>query len=340
MLPRPANPLVLPLALAAALLVGAACGGSQGDGDRLVLTPSTSNYLATTISSDLAVGPNRFLLGLLDEDGAPVAGAELHLRFFKMDDAEMDLRAEMDATPITITRSFTHLHDDGTHHRHEVGELGVYVANVEFDEPGRWGVEVTGTAAGEQIEPQTPVFEVRERSKVPGVGDPAPPSRQPTLADVADITEIDTSEVPNPEMHSMTIAEAVASGRPTVIVFATPAFCTSQICGPVKEIVDQLYEKYGGQANFIHVEPYFVDVARSGGWPCSIPIVNRDLAANPAVEACPKIPEEELPPPEESWNLDTEPWVFVVDSQGIIRGKFEAVVGLEELEEALQALLG
>jgi hypothetical protein len=331
---------VLPLVVAAALLMAAACGGSSEDDDRLILTPSTSSYLPTTISSDLAVGPNRFLLGLLDEDGAPVAGAELHLRFFKIDGAEMELRTETDATPITVTRSFTHLHDDGTRHRHEVGELGVYVAHVEFDEPGRWGVEVTGTVAGQQIEPQTPVFEVRERSKAPGIGDPAPLSRQPTLADVDDIAEIDTSDVPNPDMHSMTIAEAVASGRPTVIAFATPAFCTSQICGPVKEIVDQLYEKYQQQANFVHVEPYFVDIARNGGGLCPIPIVNRDLAANPAVDACPKIPEDELPPPEESWNLDTEPWVFVVDSQGIIRAKFEAVVGLEELEEALQAVLG
>jgi hypothetical protein len=35
------------------------------------------------------------------------------------------------------------------------------------------------------------------------------------------------------------------------------------------------------------------------------------------------------------WNLPTEPWVFLVDGSGIIRGKFEGAVSVEELEKAV-----
>ena len=39
------------------------------------------------------------------------------------------------------------------------------------------------------------------------------------------------------------------------------------------------------------------------------------------------------------WRLDTEPWVFVVDRDGIIRGKFEGLVTARELEISLQEML-
>jgi hypothetical protein len=44
-------------------------------------------------------------------------------------------------------------------------------------------------------------------------------------------------------------------------------------------------------------------------------------------------------PTVEEWRLDTEPWIFVVDGQGIIRAKFEGLVTLMELEAALQQTL-
>jgi hypothetical protein len=43
-----------------------------------------------------------------------------------------------------------------------------------------------------------------------------------------------------------------------------------------------------------------------------------------------------LAPAVDEWGLPTEPWVFVVDSEGIILGRFEGLVTPEELA----ALLG
>jgi hypothetical protein len=35
------------------------------------------------------------------------------------------------------------------------------------------------------------------------------------------------------------------------------------------------------------------------------------------------------------WGLPTEPWVFVVDAQGFVVGRFEGVVSAEEITAAL-----
>ena len=39
------------------------------------------------------------------------------------------------------------------------------------------------------------------------------------------------------------------------------------------------------------------------------------------------------------WNLQTEPWIFVVDGRGMIRAKFEGLTTVRELEVALQQVL-
>ena len=302
----------LPLALAVLL---AACGG--GGDDKLVSTPVSSQYLPIVISSDMAVGPNRFSLGLINQtDNAPVVGAQLHLRFFLMNGQQATLKSEADPTPLTITKTYTHTHQDGKVETHPAGQTGAYVTNVNFDTAATWGVEVSGAVNGQAIDTVRLAFSVNQKSASPAIGDPAPRSVQQTLKDVSDIRQIDTSETPIADEHNMTIAEAVTSGKPTVIVFATPAFCTSQVCGATKQTVDDLYARYQGQANFVHVEPYDLAKARAGI----------------ALEPLPFITNE--------WHFESEPWTFIVDSQGNIAGKFDGIVTFDELEQALKPLLG
>ena len=218
--------LVGALLLTLAALLAGACGGSgDSSGDKLVLTPVSSQYLPIVISSDLAIGPNRFSLGLIDQkENAPVFGAQLHLRFFLMNGQQATLKSEADPTPLTITKTYAHTHQDGKVETHPAGQTGAYVTNVNFDTAATWAVEVSGTVNGVTIDPVRPVFSVNQKSAGPAIGDPAPRSVQQTRKDVSDIRQIDTSETPIADEHNMTIAEAVTSGRPTVIVFATPAF--------------------------------------------------------------------------------------------------------------------
>jgi len=42
----------------------------------------------------------------------------------------------------------------------------------------------------------------------------------------------------------------------------------------------------------------------------------------------------------EEWKLRSEPWIFVVDEQGMIRAKFEGLTTQRELEVALRHMLG
>jgi len=304
---------ILAPALISALALVAACGGGSDDG-KVVLTPvPTSAPFPIVISRDLEVGENRFMLGLINQaDEQPILGADLRLRFFLLDGSDQVLKSEVEPEPLTITKSYTHTHDDGTVETHEAGETGGYVSQVTFEAAGEWGVEVTGADAnGEALEAVTATFNVLAESAGLDAGDPAPQSRQRVLGDVADIAEIDTSQNPISEMHDKTIAAAVTSGKPTVVVFASPSFCTSQICGPTKDIVDDLYGAYGTQANFVHVEPYDIEMARAGASLTPVPLLTED------------------------WGLNSEPWVFVVDAQGIITAKFDGIASYEEMEAAL-----
>ncbi len=257
------------VALAAPAVIAAACTG--GGDDAGAVSP-------IIVNSELAVGQNRLMIGILSEENEEITGAEVALRFFKLDGDRRELREEAQATPIAIEKTYTHTHEDGTVETHGAGESGVYIANVQFDEAGAWGVEVTTTVGGRTYDAISLGFSVLDQSSTIPVGAPAPRSETLTLDDVADVVEIDTSDPPIPEMHAMTIAEAVTSGRPSVIVFATPAFCLSRICGPTKDVVDELFELYNDKVNVVHVEPYFLELAREGKGLCSVPVFNLQAA--------------------------------------------------------------
>ena len=109
---------------------------------------------------------------------------------------------------------------------------GGYVVAFRCDEAGNWGVEVGGERNGEEFDPLRVRFTVLEEGAVPAIGEPAPRSQQLTLSDVADISEIDTSNPPRPELHDLTVAEAPDPGNPIVVAVAPPAFCPSRPSGP------------------------------------------------------------------------------------------------------------
>jgi hypothetical protein len=125
---------------------------------------------------------------------------------------------------------------------------------------------------------------------------------------------IDSSTPPRPELHQLTVAEAIANGRPSVVAFATPAFCQTRFCGPVVDaVVMPLYERYGDRVNFLHIEPYQLEEARKGR-----------LVVIPEMQ---------------EWGLPSEPWIFVLDATGHVIAKFEGIMSKEEVEPALQRAL-
>ncbi|HWO72574.1 MAG TPA: hypothetical protein VNN21_03360 [Dehalococcoidia bacterium] len=307
--------LVLLACIAVASL--SACGGGASAKFPETITIGKDGLAPILANTELTVGPNRFAFGLQAPDGSLVIDAKVHLTFYDLTAGEEVKRFEMDAVSRVpardagIPQQVEHVHADGSRHQHfNVGEeIGVYTAQVVFDRAGRWGVEMQIEANGRK---QTirPSFMVAAQATTPPIGADAPRSRNLTAADVSDIAQIDSSATPSADMHTSTIADAIAAGRPVLVLFAVPGYCTSRLCGPEMEIMRKLFPRYRDRVEFIHVEFY----------------------------KKPGDPQSEVADAVKEWGLRSEPWFFVIDKQGKIAAKFEGPTSLQELEEALQAV--
>ncbi|MXZ90320.1 MAG: hypothetical protein F4W95_04505 [Chloroflexi bacterium] len=198
------------------------------------------------------------------------------------------------------------------------GVRGSYVAIIEFPAPGDYLLTASPLGGDITGEARIPVS-VLEDASVPSVGDIPPATQTKTLSDgeltLADIT---TSYQPDAELYQVSVADAVASGRPSVIVFATPAFCTSPTCGPQVDTVSELRAANPDAANYIHVELYDNPAEIQG-----------DLSVARVVPAAYEWGFTQIP----HWT--NESWVFVLDGDGIIRHRFEGFATLNELQAAL-----
>jgi hypothetical protein len=97
-------------------------------------------------------------------------------------------------------------------------------------------------------------------------------------------------------MHTISLDQALANGKPTVVGFSTPLLCQSRLCGPVNDEQILVSEKYGKQANFIHVEEWL---------------------PGPDLKPPNPIPANQSPG-FKAWQLLSEPWSFVIDRKGMI----------------------
>ncbi len=315
--------LALVGAVAALALLAVACGGDEQDvWSAQAISESSEDAVAQPIllNSSLAVGQNRLAFGLLDRDQALVSEASVSLRLYALvKDAEGSfssaLSSEHELRPVALEpESAIHVHSDGARHDHAGPTATVFVAGAEFTSGGWWGAELAVETGGERTEGLRMRLWVSERSGEPMLGEQAPRSTQRVLRDVQDIAEIDTTDPPIPELHRLTVAEALDSGRPLVIAFATPMFCQTRFCGPViQQVVRPLHERYGDRAEFVHIEPFDIAEARSG----------RLVAVAQMAE----------------WGLISEPWVFVIDGSGSVVAKFEGITSLEEVSAALSPLV-
>jgi hypothetical protein len=186
---------------------------------------------------------------------------------------------------------------------------GVYVARPEIPEAATY----QATVDAEGLATAGPVgFVAFEDAPLIQPGEAAPASVTRTVADYPDLSIISSDPDPDPAMYEMTVAEAVSNGTPSVIVFATPGFCTSETCGPLLDQVKTLRPDYPG-LDFVHVEIYEDLQVESV----------EDLVTVPAVT---------------EWGLPSEPWVFVVDASGTVTAAFEGAVSDVELAAAIDAV--
>ena len=297
------SPLLL-LALWCAIIPAAiACGSSPTAAPTIVPAPTSETLRLALASSDLAVGSNRVVFGVIVDGVGPVSDAEVVVSTFYL-----PATGGQEGPVETVNAVFR---------AWPVSPRGVFTAQLAFDRSGEWGIGAVATDAdGLELKASARV-RVKDAPATPAIGAIAPRSVSKTLADVDGFSQITTDFEPDADLYGMTIAEALDADKPLLVVFSTPAYCQTATCGPQLGVVKELKAEYGDRMNFIHIEVYDNPHEIEG-----------DLS------------KAVISPTAEEWGLPSEPWTFIVDAEGIIRAKFEAFTTRDELEAALQDVVG
>jgi hypothetical protein len=270
--------------------------------------PQGGPVLAPSVS-DFVVGQNRVGFGLFTTARAQIADAQAVIYVAPLGGGPASGPYPARYESLTVKPQFL----SQTSARDPNAARSVYVAKVPFKKPGKY--EILGMARlDDRLVAATsamPEMDVVRDDPVPGPGDKAPLIHTPTVESVGgDIGSIDT-RTPHDDMHDVDFADAVGK-KPVVLVFATPLLCQSRVCGPVVDIAEQVKQKYGDQADFIHMEIYQDNQVNKG-----------------------------FRPQVATWRLPSEPWVFTIDKSGKIVSRLEGAFGADELEQAVkQALKG
>ena len=285
----------------------AACGGDEPGGSGGSVPPGSLQALradATQLSllgaqSQLPVGTSLYTFGLSTADNRLVTGGAPQVWVAKDETGRA-------AGPFP-SRWFELKAYETTRDTSPRSPLtGFYGAEVEFPEAGNWMV-----AAATEVDGGRAVGSggVPVAAEVPAaVGTKAKALSTPVATSPAGRKKICTREPACP-LHGISLDDALRSGRPTVVNFGTPLLCTSQICGPVVDEQMVVADKVGAKANFVHVEIY----------------PSRSTAKPVAALA--------------EYGFSTEPWLLVVDREGVIRDRHEGPVTAGQIEDSLRPLL-
>ncbi|HEU0248740.1 MAG TPA: thioredoxin family protein [Gaiellaceae bacterium] len=187
----------------------------------------------------------------------------------------------------------------------------IYVARLRLPRPGTYWLLAEPEGGATAVQALGNVVVV-ESDSAPDIGDPAIASDTPTIASTGrDLAKLTTRTPPDEPLLEHSIAESLRSKTPFVVTFATPKFCSSRTCGPVVDVVEEVASRFEeGKTRFIHVEVYEGNDPANG--------YNRWMR---------------------EWGLETEPWTFLVGSDGKIVERYEGVVSVNELETAVRAEL-
>lgn len=310
----------------AVAMVAAACSSGGDDGVEANAADRSGGFSALPANFDLAVDrPQAFLIGIAGPENRSVAYGNVDIRLAylgpvgePLDDPRPGPAATaafipIAGTPPGPTTGNPQLLDGAA------DTIGVYGTHpVTFPDAGYWEATVRFSADGRD-RTVTAAFEVLDRHRVPAVGDRAPATVNAVAGSAGvpavaiDSRAVDGA-IPDPELHQVTIADALAARRPLTVVITTPAFCESRLCGPVTDAVAAVAARHSDRMDFVHLEVY-ADVD--------------DQRINPAAG---------------EWILregaeGNEPWVFVISGDGIITHRFDNVANEQQVEFAVRDVL-
>ena len=185
----------------------------------------------------------------------------------------------------------------------------VYSSEIDFPSEGEWRIAALVKEGGELKGTLLPSAVVGEFKDIPRPGQPAPRIHTPTAADVGgDLAKI-TTRIPPDTQNRVDYADVLGK-EPILLLFATPQFCQSRVCGPVVDVAEQLKEETGDKAAFIHMEIYKDNDPSKG--------VRSQVRA---------------------FNLPSEPWLFAINRDGDVSSVVEGAFGLEKMREVVDKVI-
>jgi hypothetical protein len=207
------------------------------------------------------------------------------------------------ADPMTVAPQYRSKQNSGPG-----GIKAIYAAQLPVARPGTYTVlALTRTAKGLIGSPGE--IAVAASSPIPAVGQRPPAVATDTATTVGKNVALLTTRLPPEQMHSVSLPQVLGK-RPVALLFSTPQFCVSRVCGPVTDVAVALQHQFGNRIAFIHQEVY---------------------AGNQ--------PSKGLRPQLQAFHLRTEPWLFVINRRGVIVARLEGAFGTTELTRALMAAL-
>ncbi|HEX3041811.1 MAG TPA: hypothetical protein VHP56_06950 [Solirubrobacterales bacterium] len=270
-------------------------------------------------------GANRYPFGVTDRDSGPVDDAEVALYFSKVPEPKPSAKSKsgnrgqiakaqeqaLDRPawgpfPAAIETLATKPEFAGqTTTGDPDAARVVYSTQLDLPRNGEWKLAAIVREDGELQGTPLPTVVVGEFDRIPRPGDQAPLIHTPTAQDADGDRSKVTTRIPPDSQNKVDYADALGK-EPIVLLFATPQFCQSRVCGPVVDVAEQVKHEYGDEAAFIHMEIY-----------------NHN---DPALGVRPQV---------RAFHLPSEPYLFTIDRHGVVRDAIEGAFGLELMHEAV-----
>jgi hypothetical protein len=177
----------------------------------------------------------------------------------------------------------------------------VYFTDIDFPSDGEWRIAALIKQGNEVTTALLSSAVVGRFAGVPRPGRQAPTIHTPTAEDFGgDLSQV-TTRLPPDTQNQVDYADVLGK-EPIVLLFATPQFCQSRVCGPVVDVAEQVKELYGDEAAFIHMEIFNDNDPGKG--------------VRPQVRA---------------FRLPSEPWLFGIDRNGTIQAEIEGAFGVDAM---------
>lgn len=270
-------------------------------------------------------GPNRYPFGVFERDRTQVSDAEVALYFAKAPAPEPGAKSKsgnkgpaaksqaqaldepaIGPFPAAIESLVTQsaFRAKTTSDDPDAASV-VYSTQVDFPSDGEWRIAALVKRDGEIKGTLLPSAVVGEFGRIPRPGNRAPRIHTPTADEAGgDLAKI-TTRIPPDTQNRVDYADALGK-EPIVLLFATPQFCQSRVCGPVVDVAEQVKAENEGKAAFIHMEIYKD---------------NKPPVTRSQVKA---------------FHLPTEPWLFAIDRDGKVSSAIEGAFGVDLLSRTVK----